>query len=395
MVTLMVLGTGCALIAPAPTRLPVFPTATFAPTSPASTATLAPAPPPGTPTLAPQPPTTAPQSTANPAAQAKRINFQPGGTVATLQGNLTPNGIDRYVLRALAGQTMTVNFAPSAENLTLQISGADGSVLASGAAHISTWSGLLTSTQDYFITVLSNAAAPAAYTLQVTILPLGFTPAPDEPRRIAFPPGGTTATIQGATATPGQDRFVLRALAGQTMLVSITAPQGPAIVIIYGADGDVLISDHAGATSWSGQLRTTQDYFIDTRSVGNAVVPFTLTVTIPPPGAEAPTPTPKRISFLPGGTTAIMQSALASNDIDRWVLRALAGQTMTVNTATTQGQVILIIWGVQDGNVLISDHAGATSWTGQLPTTEDYYIDVRSVGSVTANYTLQVTIPPP
>jgi hypothetical protein len=312
----------------------------------------------------------------------------------TLQGSLAPNGIDRYVLRALAGQTMTLNFAPSAGNVTIQVSGADGSVLVSGGAKVTTWSGQLPATQDYYLAVLSNAAATATYTLQVTIPPLGATAVPDDPRRITFPPGGTTATLQGATATPGQDRFVIRALAGQTMSVNIASTQGPAIVIIYGADGDVLISDHAGATSWSGKLQTTQDYFIDTRSVGSAAVPFTLTVTIPPLGAEAPTPTPRRISFPAGGTTATVQSTLAVNGMDRWVLRALAGQTMTVNTATTQGQVILIIWGVQDGNVLISDHAGATSWMGQLPTTEDYYIDVRSVGTAAANYTLQVTIPP-
>jgi hypothetical protein len=88
-----------------------------------------------------------------------------------------------------------------------------------------------------------------------------------------------------------------------------------------------------------------------------------------------------------------VQSTLQVNGVDRWVLRALAGQTMTVDTSATQGQVILIIWGVQDGNVLISDHAGATSFTGVLPTTEDYYIDVRSVGTVSAAYSLQVTIP--
>ena len=289
---------------------------------------------------------------------------------------------------------MTVNFAPSAANVTMQISGADGSVFVSGGVRATSWNGVLPLTQDYFITVLSSAAAPASYSLQVTTPPLAPTSTSDEPRRISFPVGGTTATIQGVTATPGLDRFVIRALAGQTMSVNISSSQGPAIIIIYGADGNVLISDHAGATTWSGQLPTTQDYLIDTRSIGSAAVPFTLTVTIPPLG-EAPTPTPKRISFPPGGTTATAQSTLGVNGMDRWVLRALAGQTMTVNTSTTQGQVILIIFGVQDGNVLISDHAGATSWTGVLPSTEDYYIDVRSVGSVAANYTLQVTIPPP
>jgi hypothetical protein len=43
--------------------------------------------------------------------------------------------------------------------------------------------------------------------------------------------------------------------------------------------------------------------------------------------------------------------------------------------------------------VLISDHASAMSWTGPLPKTQDYYIDVKpETGAV--SYTLQVTIPP-
>jgi hypothetical protein len=396
MVVLPAMGTACSIIAPAPTPLPILPTATAQP-SPTATA-------PALPTSAPIPTATPPSTATAPGPavqppeisplQANRITFPPGGTSVTLQKTLAPNGLDRYVLRGLAGQTMTVNLVHSVENVTLQIFGADGSVFASGAARISNWSARLPTTQDYYIAVISDATVAANYTLAITIPPLAATPMPDNPRRISFAPGATRTSIQGATATPGQDRFVLRALAGQTMSVNISSAQGSAILIIYGADGNVLISDHAGATSWSGRLPTTQDYFIDTRSVGNAVVPFTLTVTIPPL-AEAPTPTPKRISFPAGGTTVTVQSTLPVGQIDRWVLRALAGQTMTVNTSATQGQVILIIWGVQDGNVLISDHAGATSWTGQLPTTEDYYIDVRSVGSAPADYALQVTIPPP
>lgn len=66
------------------------------------------------------------------------------------------------------------------------------------------------------------------------------------------------------------------------MTVNVTSAASNVILIIYGADGDVLISDHAGATRWTGTLRSTQDYNIDTRSVADAKVPFTLTVTIPP-----------------------------------------------------------------------------------------------------------------
>ncbi len=108
------------------------------------------------------------------------------------------------------------------------------------------------------------------------------------PRRIQFLPGGTTATVQGVTATPGKDRFVLRALAGQTMTATVSSSEGEVILIIYGVDGNVMISDHASATSWSGELPTTQDYLVDVRSVGASVVAFTLQVVIPPLATAAP-----------------------------------------------------------------------------------------------------------
>lgn len=123
------------------------------------------------------------------------------------------------------------------------------------------------------------AATAPPPTSPPTAVPQGNT---STRRRIQFQPGGTTATVQGKTATPGEDRFAVRALAGQTMSVSVTSSQGPVILIIYGADGNVLISDHAGTSTWSGALPTTQDYYIDTRSIGSDVVPFSLQVTIPP-----------------------------------------------------------------------------------------------------------------
>ncbi len=144
------------------------------------------------------------------------------------------------------------------------------------------WSGILPTTQDYVITLGTPTGAPASYTLQVTIPPLGTTVPQSAPRRITFQAGAIAAVVQGKTATPGQDRFILRARGGQTMTVQVASAQGNVIVIIYGADGNVLISDHAGATNWTGQLPTTQDYIIDTRSVGDAAVNFTLTVTISP-----------------------------------------------------------------------------------------------------------------
>ncbi len=394
---LVVWGTACSRFAQ-PTPVP---TATLAPlpvdtaTIPAPTATAVVVPP----TVAPSPTAVPPTPTATPVPPGGtvRISFEPGGTSAVVQGTAAPNLPMHYVLRVQAGQAMAVNLTAPQGQAFLVITGANGALFLSERVRASIWSGNVPTTQDYTIDVRAAANVPVPFTLQVTVPPLATAGAQaDARRRITFAPGATTAVLPGTTATAGMDRFVLRALAGQTMTVNVASPQANVILIIYGADGNVLISDHAGATSWTGKLPTTQDYNIDTRSVGNSVVNFTLTVTIPPLATAAPTAAPttvsKRITFPAGGTSASAQGSLPVNGMDRYVLRALAGQTMTVNAVAAQGEVILIIFGV-DGTVLISDHAGTTSWTGRLPLTEDYNIDVRSVGTTTANYTVTFSIP--
>ena len=67
---------------------------------------------------------------------------------------------------------------------------------------------------------------------------------------------------------------------------------------------------------------------------------------------------------------------------------------MTIETDVSQGQVILIVYGA-DGAVLQTDHAGSSTFSGALPSTQDYLINVRSVGSQPAAVTMAVTIPPP
>lgn len=321
----------------------------------------------------------------------KRVTFPPGGTTAFLQGALAPNAVDRYVLRAAAGQTMSLNLVTSQGTAVLVAYGPDGSVLLPAGSGATTWSGKLPSTQDYILEVRSTATGVLNYALQVTIPPLA-TPVTSAPRRITFASGATSATIQGSTATTGMDRFVLRVLKGQTMTAALTAAQ-PVALIIYGADGTVLISDHAGASTWTGQIPSTQDYYIDTRPVANAVVPFTLKVTVPPITTVPPPPAPKRISFPPGGTSVSLQGTTPANGSDHYVLTAQAGQTMTVNVTSAQGQVLLAVSG-SDGTVLKSSGSAGGSWTGILPSTQDYILGISTPTGAPTAYTLQVTIPP-
>ncbi len=111
-------------------------------------------------------------------------------------------------------------------------------------------------------------------------------------------------------------------------------------------------------------------------------------------------PEPIDIYFAPGNDSLRVPGDVPAGGIDRYVLTAMEGQEMTVNLLDPSGAqiaydtAVLVIWGA-DGTVLISDHADALTWAGQLPFTQEYTIDVKSISAETVSYILEVIIPPP
>ena len=106
--------------------------------------------------------------------------------------------------------------------------------------------------------------------------------------RIEFEPGAIRAEVLGEVAAGGFDHYVLTAMEGQEMSVNLldrsneTISNNTAVLVIWGADGTVLISSHADALSWSDELPSSQDYFIDVKSISDNPVPYTLEIIIPP-----------------------------------------------------------------------------------------------------------------
>lgn len=103
------------------------------------------------------------------------------------------------------------------------------------------------------------------------------------PIRIQFPPGGTAAREGGVLLADSVQRYVLTALAGQTMDVAVWSPGNDVLLGISGADGQVLKHSAVDGPAWRGVLPATQDYFIDVVATGSGA-PYQLTVTIPPLG---------------------------------------------------------------------------------------------------------------
>jgi hypothetical protein len=308
-----------------------------------------------------------------------RISFAAGATSATVQGNLPPQGLGHYVVKAQAGQTMTIQTSTTQGQIVVIVYGADGTVLQSDHAGASGFSGTLPSTQDYLIDIRSVGQVAAVFSMTVTIPPAGSgSPPATGAKRILFAPGATSATEQGSLPANGSQQYYVRVRAGQVLIIAVDSQQDVQMSV-RGANGTVL-KGLGGPAVFRGVVPTSQDYIV-TLTAGDETSSYSMTVTVP-----------ERISFGPEATSATVQGDLPSNGIGHYVVRAAAGQTMTIKTTATEGQVILVVYGA-DGTVLQSDHAGASSFSGTLPTTQDYLIEVVAVGQAGADFSMAVTIP--
>lgn len=108
-------------------------------------------------------------------------------------------------------------------------------------------------------------------------------PVEDGLMRIQFAPGSIFAQEFGSLPAFGRDRYVLRAAANQVMTVNLRITSGAgALLIIWGEDGTVFVTDHAVTTYWQDKLPLTQDYYITVVASPDGPVNYTLEVTIPP-----------------------------------------------------------------------------------------------------------------
>ncbi len=146
------------------------------------------------------------------------------------------------------------------------------------------------------LTPMLAASAPVKVTIDTsiptpTLIPtptFELTPTPNvafDPQanayRIRFAPFGTWVDINATVSANTPKRYILSAMQGQVMSVSIL--QGaPFSVQVAGADGKDLNDSRYPLPFWRGALPSKQDYFVSIESQASG--PFTLRIAINPPG---------------------------------------------------------------------------------------------------------------
>ncbi len=230
----------------------------------------------------PEAQTTPVPTASQPTQEPQRIEFAAGATSAAESGHLDASGSALYVLRALQGQTMTVELTFSQGQASLSVWGADGSVLMSDHSEASSFQGSLPASQDYYIQLKGRPDGPTDYQLIVTVPPLEPNTPTASPQTIHFASGTTSATVIGQLSASGSDLYRLYALAGQTMRLDLSASQGQAILVVWGEDGTVLQTNHTEVTHLERQLPASQYYFIQVEGYPDGPTDYSLQVTIPP-----------------------------------------------------------------------------------------------------------------
>jgi spore coat assembly protein SafA len=198
-----------------------------------------------------------------------RISFAAGGTSAVVTGSLNAGSDAYYVLRAGNKQLLEVTTSSPDPNLQMAIYAANGSTIKSLASNNPNFRGYLPGTQDYLLVV--HASQNTTFSLNVDI-----------PARISFAAGAISASVSGTLAPHASQYYVLRAMNGQQLQVSVTPQNMNMRLVIYGFDGTVLRSGMGGPPSFTGTLPGTQDYLI-VLTASDQPISYRMNVTIPAP----------------------------------------------------------------------------------------------------------------
>jgi|GEM_PF-886660 len=120
--------------------------------------------------------------------------------------------------------------------------------------------------------------------------------------RLQFAPGATSETLTGTIDGQTQIRYVLRAAAGQTMVVQVSSSNDSVLFHLQGLhDGQVYKHLLNGESSWQGKLSQTQDYLLALNGAGETTT-YSVYISITNGPAELPTPTATATgSPIPGG----------------------------------------------------------------------------------------------
>jgi hypothetical protein len=196
--------------------------------------------------------------------------------------------------------------------------------------------------------------------------------------RINFLTGATEGVVS-APIQPGQTQYyVLKALQGQRMSVTVDSVNQDVTLSITTQGGTSLLSSGSKLTFWQGPLPQTEDYYMGVYG-GATPENFTLNVIIP-----------SRIQIAQGATKAILTGQTVGGYNVTYAAYGIQGQVMALDLNGVGKNAVLAVHGFVDGQPYLRYVTETTSFSMKLPSTQDYIIEVVPRAGMVVNYTLIV-----
>jgi hypothetical protein len=206
-------------------------------------------------------------------------------------------------------------------------------------------------------------SVPATAVLQA------ITP-PADAIRVEFAAGTTSKSVEGELDAGQTESYLLRASGGQKMRVDVWSPNANVYLNIYGVEGQKLVESSQKATSWSGDLPSTQDYVVEVTASGGQTsytVTFVIDAVVTTPGATT-TVAPGEFDPNAAYGNPTVSDPMNSNSVTNW---ASPGQPLP-NTENIQ------IYLADNKMYVTGKKLGWATWWFSWPTLDDFYLHMTA-----------------
>lgn len=201
------------------------------------------------------------------------------------------------------------------------------------------------------------------------------------PINLLFAPG-TTAIVQTGTLGPGQAKtYTINVGASQPMILILNSTVGDDYLAVYDANGNVVLDPAKKWSRWQWLLPPTVQLYTIRVIGGASTEDFTLTVKVP-----------ARIKFASGSTSATVTGSTFKGYVISYTVTGTADQTLTANLTVPANSAVMDIFGLATGDSLLGASANSTTFSGKLPSTQDYIIEIFPLHGDVIDYSLTVDL---
>jgi len=213
-----------------------------------------------------------------------------------------------------------------------------------------------------------------------TPVPPTLEPTAGPPTRINFLSGATTAVVTGSIRPAEVQSFVLHADLGQPLLVQLNGVGPGAALSVRSAGGTVLLSAAALQTAWRGTLPQTENYYVDVHG-GAGGEKLSLTVKLA-----------RKIKFKEGAVSALVPGQTVGGSVMVYTVLGIKGRTMDIGLSGVADDAALSVDGYVDGRSYLRAEEGKVGFSMEVPSTQDYVVEVVPKGTQALSYTLGVVV---